>query len=26
WIDTELVEDAIRRCDAVAFTGSTHTG
>lgn len=26
WIDTELVEEAIRHCDAVAFTGSTHTG
>lgn len=26
WIDHELVEEAIRRCDAVAFTGSTHTG
>jgi succinate-semialdehyde dehydrogenase/glutarate-semialdehyde dehydrogenase/succinate-semialdehyde dehydrogenase len=26
WIDHELVEEAIRRSDAVAFTGSTHTG
>ncbi|POZ61064.1 aldehyde dehydrogenase family protein [Chromobacterium alticapitis] len=26
WIDTEQVEEAIRQCDAVAFTGSTHTG
>ncbi|MEN7432798.1 aldehyde dehydrogenase family protein [Chromobacterium sp. TRC.1.1.SA] len=26
WIETELVEEAIRQCDAVAFTGSTQTG
>ncbi len=26
WIDTPLVEHAIIRCDAVAFTGSTRTG
>ena len=26
WIETDLVEEAIRGCDAVAFTGSTHTG
>jgi succinate-semialdehyde dehydrogenase/glutarate-semialdehyde dehydrogenase/succinate-semialdehyde dehydrogenase len=26
WIDHDLVEEAIRRSDAVAFTGSTHTG
>ena len=26
WIDHQLVEEAIRRSDAVAFTGSTHTG
>ncbi|OHX13762.1 aldehyde dehydrogenase [Chromobacterium sphagni] len=26
WIETDLVEEAIRHCDAVAFTGSTHTG
>ncbi|AXE35770.1 aldehyde dehydrogenase family protein [Chromobacterium phragmitis] len=26
WIETELVDDAVRRCDAVAFTGSTQTG
>ncbi|WP_047250016.1 aldehyde dehydrogenase family protein [Chromobacterium subtsugae] len=26
WIEPDLVEEAIRGCDAVAFTGSTHTG
>lgn len=26
WIDPEQVEEAIRGCDAVAFTGSTTTG
>lgn len=26
WIDHEAVDDAIRGCDAVAFTGSTTTG
>ncbi|WP_434630514.1 aldehyde dehydrogenase family protein [Chromobacterium sp. CV08] len=26
WIETDLVEEAIRSSDAVAFTGSTHTG
>ena len=26
WVDHDAVEDAIRGCDAVAFTGSTSTG
>ena len=26
WIDHDQVEEAIRQCDAVAFTGSTQTG